>query len=134
VGPEGIALGFNVLWMQYGGRRFTPWAESEGKKDRCFCLGTECATGAFANGLEYSLSHPRLLGSPTTAVIPAHGARRFEYCTALVPLETEGSRDGPLSADLGDDGCLVLKGKSSVQATKIDASFGTLRRFIALDD
>jgi hypothetical protein len=130
-GPEGIALGFNDLWLQYGGRPFTPWAESEGGKDRCFCLGTECATGAFANGLEYSLGHPNLLGNPTTAEIPAQSARRFEYCTALVPLDSERAQGGALTADLSDDGRLVLKGSGSAQKTNIDASFASLRRFIA---
>lgn len=128
---EDIALRFNVLWMQYGGRRFTPWAETEGGPDRCFCLGTECATGAFANGLEYSLSHPSMLDSPTIVEIPARGEKRLEYCTALVPLDDELSRGGPLSADLSDKGRLVLTSGASVQKTCIDASFDALRSFVA---
>lgn len=61
-----IPIYFNDLWMQYGGRDFTPWAAFTGGVDSTFCLGTENATGAFANGLEYSLEHPELLGWPTT--------------------------------------------------------------------
>jgi hypothetical protein len=135
-GPAGlptdeIALGFNTIWMQYGGRPFTPWAETEGGRDRSFCLGSECATGAFANGLEYSLEHPSLLGSPTTVAIPARGEKRLLYCTALVPLKIADMGDGPISAALGDGGGLVLKGAKSAQETGIDASFGALRSFVA---
>jgi len=130
VGSDEIALGFNDLWMQYGGRRFTPWAEAEGGPDRCFCLGSECATGAFANGLEYSREHPSLLGSPTTVEIPAHGGKRLLYCTALLPLDADSARGSQLAAEIDDDGKLVLKGGRSYQKTSVDASFSRLRRFV----
>jgi hypothetical protein len=130
VGKDEIALGFNDLWMQYGGRRFTPWAETEGGEDRCFCLGSECGTGAFANGLGYSREHPSLLGSPTTVVIPARGERTLLYATALVGLEASGVAScGALAARLGDDGRLILEGGGSLRATNIDASFDALRGF-----
>jgi hypothetical protein len=122
-----IALGFNAIWMQYGGRRYTPWAESEGGPDRAFCLGSECATGAFANGLGYSLAHPELLGSATTVSIPAQASRTLNYCTALVRLKEGFGRSGPLSVDIADDGRLLLKDGRAAQETEIDASFGGLR-------
>lgn len=128
--PEGeVALGFNVLWMQYGGRRFQPWALSDGGEDRCFCLGTECGTGAFANGLAESRSVGRLLGSATTVAIPAKGERIFNYCTALVELDGALLQETELGARLGDDGELVLVGRHARQATRIDAGFRALRDF-----
>jgi len=73
--PNEIGLNFNDLWMQYGGRNFTPWALNEGGADRSFCLGTENAVGAFANGLAYSREHPLLMGYPTLVTIPAKSER-----------------------------------------------------------
>jgi len=81
--PNEIGLNFNDLWMQYGGRNFTPWALHEGGADRSFCLGTENAAGAFANGLAYSREHPLLMGYPTLVTIPAKSERTLVlwYCT-----------------------------------------------------
>lgn len=69
VSPSDIPLNFNCLWMQYGGRNFPPWANAQGGTDITFCLGTENATGAYANGLAYSLEHEEVLGHPTTVSI-----------------------------------------------------------------
>jgi hypothetical protein len=126
--PEGeIALGFNVLWMQYGGRRFTPWAETEGGRDRTFCLGTESAVGAFANGLAYSRSVGELLGSPTTVVVPAGGALSLVYCTALLRLDKGLARENRLAAEIDGSGALALKSERAHMGFGVDASFGGIR-------
>lgn len=129
--PEGeIALSFNDLWLQYGGRRFTPWAASEGGEDRTFCLGTENGTGAYANGLAYSRQHPELLGRPTTVTIPAGGERKLCYGTAIVRLSDELLREGVRSIE-PENGSLVLKGEKSIQRVTLDATFERVRRYEA---
>ncbi|HUX39945.1 MAG TPA: hypothetical protein VMV83_02165 [Rectinemataceae bacterium] len=134
--PHGeIALSFNDLWMQYGGRRFTPWAETEGGVDRIFCLGTENATGAFANGLGFARANPSLLGKPTLVEIPSGGERRLCYGNALLSLE--GGRgdalvaEGVAAAEIGDGGELVLKGRRASERYPLSADFAALRRFAA---
>lgn len=82
-GEKDINLNFNEFWMQYGGRRFPPWAAYEGATDNTFCLGTENATSAYANGLAFSLEHTEVLGRPTTITIRAGQTRRLAYGTAF---------------------------------------------------
>ena len=126
--PSGeIALSFNDLWMQYGGRRFEPWAETEGGEDRTFCLGTENATGAYANGLSYSLGQPELLGLPTTVEIPGGGERRLCYGTALVELEPGIIREGVLAVE-EEGASVVLKGRKAYQRVALEGDFARLRR------
>lgn len=125
-----IALGFNDLWMQYGGRNFTPWALHEGGADRTFCLGTENAVGAFANGLAYSRAHSELLGSPTMVTIPARGSRRLNYGTALV--ELDDALAGERILDIEPEGdMLVLKAENAHQRVPLDASFSMLRELVS---
>ena len=127
--PDGeIALSFNDLWLQYGGRRFTPWALSEGGDDRTFCLGTENGTGAYANGLAYARQHPDILGRPTMITIPAGGERKLCYGTALVELTPSLLQEGVKSIEAGD-GMLVLKGTQTVQLVSLDARFSRVRDF-----
>jgi hypothetical protein len=126
--PEGeIALSFNDLWMQYGGRSFTPWALTEGAPDHTFCLGTENTVGAFANGLEYSRSVPELLGRRTTVTIPAGGERKLCYATALVELDRGLVAEGVRAVE-AEEGALVLKGGKSSQRVPMDATFRSARR------
>jgi len=121
-----LGLSFNDLWMQYGGRHFTPWALHEGGLDRTFCLGTENSRGAFANGLGYSRAHPELLGSPTLAAIPAHGSRTLYYGTALLELDEALVAEG--IADVEAEGAsIVLKGARSAQRVSLDGSFDAFR-------
>ena len=124
---EELSLSFNDLWMQYGGRAFTPWAEAEGAADRCFCLGTENAIGAFANGLAFSRAHPELLGSATTVEIPPHGERRLHYATAILSLGPELNAAGVerLQAEAGS---LVLEGAGVSQDFALSADFELPRR------
>jgi hypothetical protein len=128
--PAGeVALGFNDLWLQYGGRSFTPWASGEGEPDRSFCLGTENAVGAFANGLEYSRANPRLLGRPTLVEVPALGARTLYYGTALVDLDpaTVGER---ITAIESDGKGMMLQGVRSSLKVPAGADFSAARSFL----
>jgi hypothetical protein len=125
--PDGeIALPFNDLWMQYGGRRFTPWAETEGGEDRTFCLGTENSAGAYANGLEYSRSHPELLGNPTLVEVPAGGRRALRYATAIVEVD-RSLAEGGVSKVEADGETLVLEGARGSVRAAIGADFAALR-------
>lgn len=127
--PAGeVALSFNDLWLQYGGRRFTPWALNEGGEDRTFCLGTENGTGAYANGLAYARQHPELLGRPTMVTIPAGGERKLCYGTALIELTPALLQEGVKSIE-ADDGFLILKGTQTVQLVSLDAQFSRVRDF-----
>ncbi len=128
--PGEVALSFNVLWMQYGGRSFTPWALDEGGTDHTFCLGTENTVSAFANGLAYSRANPKLLGRPTTLSVPAGGERKLCYGTALVELGADLLREGILSME-ADGGTLVLKGTKAFQKVPLDAGFDKVRGFEA---
>ncbi len=133
-GPKGLpkdelGLSFNDLWMQYGGRHFTPWALHEGGLDRTFCLGTENSRGAFANGLAYSREHPELLGSPTLATIPAHNSRTFYYGTALLELDADLAAEGVVDVQAEED-AIVLKGPRTAQRVPLDSSFDALRRTV----
>ncbi len=125
--PEGeIALSFNDLWMQYGGRDFTPWALNEGGADRTFCLGTENAVGAFANGLEYARAHPEILGAPTIVTIPSHGVRTLLYGTALIELE-DALLDQPIIEVEAEEKALVIKTAKAYQSVRLDGSFSAIR-------
>jgi hypothetical protein len=125
--PAGeVALAFNDLWLQYGGRNFTPWAFNQGGADHSFCLGTENAVAAFANGLGYSRAHPELLGRPTTLSVPAGGERKLCYGTALVELSQDLLREGVLSIE-AEEGALVLKGRKAFQKADMDARFTRAR-------
>ena len=131
--PEGeVALSFNDLWMQYGGRRFKPWAPRDGAEDLTFCLGAENATGAFANGLAYSLEHPELLGLPTTVEIPARGERRLCYGTAMVGLKPDLLGEGVTTIE-AEGSSLVVKAKKAYQRLDLDGSFERIRLSIDMN-
>ena len=125
-GPGEAAYSFNDLWMQYGGRAFTPWALHEGGADLTFCLGTENAVGAYANGLEYSRAHPEILGAPTTLALPPRSARRLCYGVALLELPAELAAEGVSEVEaLGSE--LRLKGKTSQANYPLEADFARIR-------
>jgi hypothetical protein len=131
-GPAGlpgseIALGFNLLWMQYGGRDFAPWAHQDGEPDRTFCLGTENAVSGFANGLAWGRANPRVLGVPTTVDIPAAGERTLHYGTALVRLDPALLREGVRAVE-AEPGAMVLRGARAAQRVPVAADFGTVRQ------
>jgi hypothetical protein len=82
---EEIILYFNNLWMQYGGRPYTPHAAYEGGPDLTYCLGLEASVSAWAYGLEFSREQNSLLGSPTTVKIPAMRQKTMRQGTLLAP-------------------------------------------------
>jgi hypothetical protein len=128
--PAGeVALGFNDLWLQYGGRTFTPWASGEGEPDRSFCLGTENAVGAFAEGLGYSRAHPSLLGRQTLVEVPAHGARTLYYGTALVDLDPAAVGERIRAIESDGKGMLLRGERSSLKAAA-GADFSAARSFL----
>lgn len=124
-GDEGIALSFNDLWMQFGGRRFTPWAAYEGGADRTFCLGVENATGAYAYGLDYSKKHKEILGSPTLIGIPAKGKKTLRYGTLVSPYKLGALDDGVVSI-AAEKGKLVLSGAAKNVKIPADSDFAKL--------
>ncbi len=115
-----IGLYYNDLWMQYGGRRFTPWAAFDGGTDLTYCLGTENATGAFANGLEYSLEHPELLGNPTMVSIKPGEEKIHRYGTVTVPF-TEDELNSGVSKVEEEGERLVIHGNDGSGVLTIDA-------------
>lgn len=86
-----IALRFNDLWMQYGGRHFTPWAPYDGGKDQTFCLGLENTTAYYANGLAEAVEAQELLGAPVVTRIKPGETCFSYYATALVDLSAYGN-------------------------------------------
>lgn len=124
-GSDGIALTFNDLWMQYGGRRFTPWAAYEGGDDLSFCLGTEQAVAAYANGLSYAREHKSLLGAPTTVTIPGRSTRKLRYGT-LFSSYAEGCLNEGVDNIEGGDKELVLKGPHRSCRLRADPRFDKL--------
>jgi hypothetical protein len=124
-GAEDIILYFNDLWMQYGGRPFTPWAPYEGGPDLSYCLGAENAVGAYANGLEAARNQKTLLGNPTTVTIPAAGQKTLRYGTLFAPYAGTALDEG-LSGLEAEEKRLICKGKESA-AFAADPSFSVLR-------
>jgi hypothetical protein len=148
---DDIILHFNDLWMQYGGRPFTPWAPYEGGTDLTYCLGTENAVSAYAYGLEYSRQAKRVLNAPATVRIPAHGARTLRYGVLFAPYEgtalDQGIRtieaDGKVAgkadskadskADGKADGSrLVCSGTKESRSFNADPAFTVLKQIEAL--
>jgi hypothetical protein len=116
-GPEAveedeIPFNFNNLWMQYGGRKFAPWALYDGGTDQTFCLGVENSIGYYANGLKESSSHKELLGAPTTYTIPPHSKRVQRYGTAFTGYEQTKMGGGVQSVEQVVEGIVLKRGKS----------------------
>jgi hypothetical protein len=126
-GEEDIILYFNDLWMQYGGRPYTPWAPWDGGPDQTYCLGVETATSAWAYGLDYAIKIKRLLGSPTTVTIPA-GVERTLYSGALfAPYEKRILDSGIVGID-AEEAHLVCKSATEFWKFDADPSFSIIRR------
>jgi hypothetical protein len=125
---DDIILYFNELWMQYGGRPFTPWALYDGGADLTFCLGTENAVSAYAYGLEYSRQARSVLGSPATVTIPAKGEKTLRYGTLFAPYGGETLDYGVQTVEPGE-AALIAAGKNG-QAHRFtaDPEFTLLRK------
>lgn len=123
---DDFILRFNNLWMQYGGRNFTPWAPYEGATDLTYCLGTENSTSAYAEGLEYSRRAGTLLGAPATVIIPAGGQRTVRYGTLFAPYEGIALDEGVASVK-AEAAVLVGAGKKDYFRFAADPSFAVLK-------
>jgi hypothetical protein len=112
VEPKEIPLRFNNLWMQYGGRPFTPWALYEGGTDQTFCLGSENSIGHFANGLQKALKEPEVLGAPTSVLIPAGETWVQRYGTAFTSYDNVKMGSGIQSVEQVVEGLVLKRGKA----------------------
>jgi hypothetical protein len=106
-----IQLYFYDLWMNYGGRPYTPWAAQDDLTDQTFCLGAENATGYYANGLNQSIENPELLGNPT--ILPlAGGDKKSLFYATLFQEYTENILDKGVKSVHGEKGKLIIDGYS----------------------
>ena len=117
---------FNNLWMQYGGRPFTPWAHYEGGTDMTYCLGTENSAAAWAQGLEYSRRIGKVLGAPATVTIPAGKQKVIRYGCLFAPYEGSGLDEGIISLE-AEAGALVGGGRGGGLRFSADPSFTILK-------
>ena len=124
-GEEDIALFFNNIWMQYGGRPFTPWAPYEGGPDLTYCLGLENSVSAYAYGLEFAREMQKLLGNQTTVKIPAMGQRTLRSGVLFASYEGTALDEGINSLE-AETTRLVVKGKETA-CFDADPSFNVLR-------
>jgi hypothetical protein len=129
---DDIILRFNDLWMQYGGRLYTPWAPYEGATDLSYCLGTENSAAGYALGLRAARERKELLGAPTTIRIPAGTSRILRYGTLFAPYENGGLDSGIRSVEGGGDS-LTLAGNTGSGRLSADSAFGLLKRLEALN-
>jgi hypothetical protein len=123
---DDIILRFNDLWMQYGGRMFTPWAACEGGTDLTYCLGTENSVSGYALGLRYAREQKQLLGAPTTVRVPAGKSRTLRYGTLCAPYDGAVLDSGVCSAEAGN-GSLALAGKNGAGHFAADPAFMILK-------
>jgi len=91
---DDIVFRFNDLWMQYGGRNFSPWAPYEGGTDLTYCFGTENSISAYAMGLEYARQAGKLLGAPATVIIPGGKQKVIRYGTLFAPYDGSALDNG----------------------------------------
>ncbi|MDR3147271.1 MAG: hypothetical protein LBU00_02705 [Treponema sp.] len=124
---DDIILYFNELWMQYGGRPFTPWAAYDGGTDLTYCLGTENVVSAYAYGLDYSRKAGTLLGNPTTVTIPAGGIKTLRYATLFTPY-TDTALDNGVSSLNPTGGGIVAAARNGGQAFTADWEFKLLKK------
>jgi len=93
-GEDDVVLCFNNLWMQYGGRPFTPWSLYEGGPDMTYCLGVENSASAYAYGLEFARGAPQVLGSPTMVKVPLLGQKTLRSGVLFTSYEDDSLNDG----------------------------------------
>lgn len=120
IGENDIPILFNMLWMQYGGRAFTPWANYDGGTDFEFCLGTENATGAFANGLSFARKQKELLGNSTTFTLKPSETKHLYYGTLYTTYD-ENSFNSGIDTVRKSDKTIDLLSKSGTKTLEISA-------------
>jgi hypothetical protein len=124
-GEDDIVLYFNNLWMQYGGRPFTPWAPYEGGPDLTYCLGLENSVSAYAYGLEFARTLRNLLGNPATVKIPGMGQKTLRSGILFAPYDGAALDEG-IGTVQGEESALVCSGKETVRFAA-DPGFRVLR-------
>ncbi|GHU15198.1 hypothetical protein FACS1894163_01080 [Spirochaetia bacterium] len=124
---DDIIIRFNHLWMQYGGRPFSPWAPYEGGTDLTYCLGTENAVSAYCYGLEYSRQIKQVMGAPVTTLIPAGKTRTLRYGTLFAPYDGNTLDEGIGSME-AEESLLICKGKSDSARFSADMGFGVIKK------
>ncbi|MDR3146580.1 MAG: hypothetical protein LBU21_09905 [Treponema sp.] len=128
---DDIVLRFNDLWMQYGGRSFTPWAPYDGAADLTYCLGTENALAAYAYGLKYSRMAGTVLGAPATVTIPARGEKTVRYGSLFAAYEGSAP-DGGIRSVTPEERRLIITGVSGEsRAFNADPAFTVLKAIAA---
>ncbi|QEN08357.1 hypothetical protein EXM22_10290 [Oceanispirochaeta crateris] len=127
VKKDEIPLYFYDLWMNYGGRPYTPWAAVDGLTDQTFCLGSENVTGYYANGLNEAIKHPKLLGYPTYLDLKPSEKKSLYYGTLFQEYEGDIFDDGIFSVK-GEIDCLALESYSGIKMNiPCDFHFASLR-------
>jgi hypothetical protein len=126
---DDLILRFNDLWLQYGGRPFTPWAPYEGGTDTSYCLGVENTIAAYAYGLEFSRRVQQVLGAPTTVTIPAGGEKTLRSGTLFTPYQENRLDGGVAAIELEEKRlvCLAAERSESPQYFSADPSFTVLK-------
>jgi hypothetical protein len=122
---DDIVLYFNNLWMQYGGRPFTPWSPYEGGPDLTYCLGIENSVSAYAYGLEFARETQQLLGNPTTVKIPPMGQKTLRSGVLFASYEGVKLNEG-ISFVEGEAERLVCTGRE-IASFSADPGFTVLR-------
>jgi hypothetical protein len=122
---DDVVLYFNNLWMQYGGRPFTPWAPYEGGPDLSYCLGIEDSVSAYAYGLEFARGMHSLLGNPATVKIPAFGQKTLRSGTLFASYEGT-ALDMGINLIQEEESRLVCIGKETAHFSA-DPSFKVLK-------
>jgi hypothetical protein len=117
---------FNDLWMQYGGRPYTPWAPWDGGPDQTYCLGMENAVGAWVFGLDYARKVKQVLGSPATVTIPAGTEKTLYYGCLFAPYERRILDSGIVGIDT-EESRLVCKSATEFWKFDADPSFTIIR-------
>ncbi|NLA91823.1 MAG: hypothetical protein GX842_00020 [Spirochaetales bacterium] len=126
VEEDEIPFYFNNMWMQYGGRPFTPWALYEGGADHTFCLGVENSISYYANGLKEAIENETLLGAPTTVLLPPNEMRVQRYATAFTSFENSKLGNGIQSLEQSEEGLVLKQGKASA-LINCDSTFALLK-------
>ena len=102
-----------------------PWAARSGGTDYTYCLGAENATGAYANGLAYSLDNEELLGHPATIEIAPGEELDHVYVTCVLPYEG-GALDEGVEKVEAADGSVEVVGKNTAKTLSVPADLSSL--------
>jgi hypothetical protein len=127
IGKDEIPLYFYDLWMNYGGRPFTPWASVDGLTDQTFCLGAENSTGLFANGLREAQKRPELLGNPTVLYLKPLEEKTLYYGTLFQSYEQNTLDEGVKTIEPAEDKMIITGYSGKFLTVPCDCSFSGLK-------